>query len=1602
MQSSKKSGNIFTPNLLLAVVALHLTALLLFLTRVQLQISIEPGQQVLVAAFATFIAIGLAAFCLRQHSVYEAPPFLYWGLGVLSFSVLEFLHIMALSGASFLTPISDPANAALVFSTSALLSLALMLLAGLIHDVRARGAALSAWLFFIGLSGVWIVLPFLGGLKLITAAGEVTAIKTGLNLITAFSFGVCLFILLFRRSRPDKRISFWSVMALLFGLFVAIHSATWVQPGGFSYFLTQIGLVLFFALLVVAVVSEKLNLVRERGIWESVEAPTNVWGPQAALEVLDQTEDGLMVTDADGSIQFVNQVFADMVGYKKNELRGWHHSAFYDNSDFQKLSANSESGPGGKQQIELDLLRRDGRRLPALLVFRQTSDHDGQVEAVRYNVRDLRKEKMRESRLRQEITDGRRELGFFQKCMERSTEGMLVADSKRNITYVNRAFQRMVGFRSDSLLGQKTSHLFPAKHAENTDDGIWQTVLEKRVWHGEVTSRRKDGTTFLGELAVVPIDGGDGDGPKYLWIEKDITRRKLLEKSLQDQAQELTQKTNELETSKFYYESLISGMSDILIVVDNSGQCKFLNEYGKKRLGCDEDGILRQDLPPFFDDLVRLDKDYGSSIKLEIRDYESALKPKKGDPFVCSWYATPLFNRQGERIGAMAVARDISEHKKLQAELEDHARTLEHSVEERTSELGRKVAQLSQLLEIGEEIRLNVDLDVLMNKVSEAIHNLGWNKVVISLRDPETGMMRAVATSGLSADELKRAMDWGDLPFQKFEMNFKDRFRIGRSYFIPAEERSADDTLSCAIMSDLGERAADEWQSLDTLLTPIRAQNEIFGAICVDDPVDRKKPTAECVFEVEILADKAASAIENARHLKAQKENDRESKFVAEIGKLLYSSLRMEQVVDAVVRKGGTEIGEFCALLLVDSEAGVLQPAAIYHHNPRIVDLFRQGTEEQPCKVAEGILGTAFLGGKELLFSQPFPSEIGDFSKTPFAHVAQEETISSMMFVPLKARGNVIGGMIYLQLDERRKYRSDKLRLARELADRAALAIENARLFQEAGEKATELENASKLKSEFLANVSHELRTPLNAIITLSDLLTRRFGKTDFEEEHKQLSIIKRSGQNLLNLINDILDLSKIEAGRIAPVYSEIPLRDVIEEAVEHIRPLCLRKNLTLDLEISRRFPKSLYTDQDKLTKALNNVLSNAVKFTRVGGIRVKAGIADRKNFKIEVSDTGIGIPADRLGEIFKEFRQIESTDSRTFGGTGLGLAITKNVLALIDGTITVESQLGKGSAFTIVAPLKRRSDLNEEEVRELDKHSSPPKALPLRPELKDDRGNLKPNRNAILVVDDESESLYVISYYLHQNGYQVIFPEADEDAIQLAQQYEPYAVILDVIMPAKSGWEILRDLKASPVTQEIPVLMTSILSERERALEMGADEYLVKPFDPEQLLAFLSSIEKKGKRKKSLIQIANFLTKKDLPQPATRHRTGNGKTSRSRILLVDDDSDTQYALQLILEGEGYEVDFAKEGREALKKAESSKPNLILMDIMMPGMDGYETTQTLKRNDRLKDIPIVAVTAKAMKGDRERTLQAGCDDYISKPFVTEEILQIVKRWSNLP
>ena len=677
-------------------------------------------------------------------------------------------------------------------------------------------------------------------------------------------------------------------------------------------------------------------------------------------------------------------------------------------------------------------------------------------------------------------------------------------------------------------------------------------------------------------------------------------------------------------------------------------------------------------------------------------------------------------------------------------------------------------------------------------------------------------------------------------------------------------------------------------------------------------------------------------------------------------------------------------------------------------------------------------------------------------------------------------------------------------------------------------ERAEELQRASRYKSEFLANMSHELRTPLNSSLILARLLADNAEGNLTEEQVKFADSIHASGNDLLNLINDILDIAKVEAGKLEVRPELTPIAAVGEGLRTMFEPLAARKGLQLQIEAAPDAPRSMHTDRQRLEQILRNLLANAVKFTERGNVtlRTRAEGSDRVAF--EVRDSGIGIDASQHEAIFEAFRQADGTTNRKYGGTGLGLSISRDLARLLGGDITVASAPGAGSTFTVVLPLEYQPALAQPPLGIAPRPPAPAAARAARPapgpaptpaaapSFPDDRELAADGRRTVLVVEDDPRFAGILFDLAHELGYRCLVAQHADEGCRLAAQNAPDAVLLDMQLPDDSGLSVLQHLKENPRTRHVPVHVISVEDRSEPALQLGAIGYARKPATREQLKEVFARVEAKLSQKlkrvllveddprqqdsvKALIgdsdieivavsqgaealkalaqsvfdcmiidlklpdmngqellrrmaagesrsfppvivytgrnltrdeeaelmrysrsiiikgarsperlldEVTLFLHKVENQLSSERQKMLRTARSRDRafearrILVVDDDMRNIFALTSALEQKGADVEVARNGVEALQKLEQDPDgiDLVLMDTMMPEMDGLAATREIRKNPRWQKLPIIAVTAKAMKEDQEKSLDAGANDYLAKPIELERLFSLLRVW----
>jgi signal transduction histidine kinase/DNA-binding response OmpR family regulator len=505
---------------------------------------------------------------------------------------------------------------------------------------------------------------------------------------------------------------------------------------------------------------------------------------------------------------------------------------------------------------------------------------------------------------------------------------------------------------------------------------------------------------------------------------------------------------------------------------------------------------------------------------------------------------------------------------------------------------------------------------------------------------------------------------------------------------------------------------------------------------------------------------------------------------------------------------------------------------------------------------------------------------------------------------------------------------------------------------------------ANRTKSLFLANMSHELRTPLNAILGYSEMLQEEAAERELGAFAADLERIHAAGRHLLALINDILDLSKIEAGKMELFLERFDVGELVADVAATLRPLVEKNDDTLCLELAPELGE-MRADQTKVRQALLNLLSNAVKFTHGGTITVNAGrqVMDGAEWIVlRVADTGIGMSAEQIVKLFQDFTQADASTTRRFGGTGLGLALTRRFCQMMGGDVTLNSAAGEGSVFTITLPASVADPRPEAGAADAP-------ALPYPAEGAE--GEAPPGGGAyVLVIDDDPAQRELMQRFLRKEGFQVRAARGGREGLRLARQARPVAITLDVMMPGMDGWSVLGELKADATLREVPVIMLTMVDDPERGFALGAADYATKPVNR--------------------LRLSKILRKHTCPDPPCP------------VLVVEDDPATRAMTRNILEKEGWRVSEAGNGRVALECMERERPRLILLDLMMPEMDGFEFADRVRRHPEWRSIPIVVVTARDLSAEERQRLSGYVETILQKAGDSHEALlrQVSERLSD--
>jgi signal transduction histidine kinase/CheY-like chemotaxis protein len=634
-----------------------------------------------------------------------------------------------------------------------------------------------------------------------------------------------------------------------------------------------------------------------------------------------------------------------------------------------------------------------------------------------------------------------------------------------------------------------------------------------------------------------------------------------------------------------------------------------------------------------------------------------------------------------------------------------------------------------------------------------------------------------------------------------------------------------------------------------------------------------------------------------------------------------------------------TDQGTLFEIRISTSRFEPARVTSLLSNTETLEDRFTSGLRAARRLMDQFTVEPAVGGGTMIALGQFLPRGIrisSSDAKRIADHIARREPQDPMEEVRQQNQELII------VLEEIRKRQQELIGLNKELGDtnRGVVALHS-----ELEQRSEQLRKANDLKTRFISEMSHEFRTPINSILSLCQILMDRMDGDLTAEQEKQVGFIRKSADDLSNLVNDLLDLARIEAGKIDVHPNQFDIGDLFGAIKGVMRPLISTETVRLVFEDPSGFP-TLFTDEAKVSQILRNLISNAIKFTERGEVRVSAAMDEvREAMVFSVTDTGIGISLEQQDVIFQEFVQVRGPIQKKVKGTGLGLPLSRKLAELLGGSITCRSILGDGSTFLATIPVRH------EEGAERKKEPA-------------SQGKREADKGIVLILEDDYETVLIYQKFLQDTGFRVMDAATVSDARQILSRVTPASIILDILFSGQpDGWEFLAELKDNEATKNIPVLVVTILEDRQRGMLLGAHDFCVKPIDRKDLIRKLNNL------------------------PGAK-----------KLLIIDDEDVSRYILRGLLTGTPYVVIEARNGEEGLAKALSEKPDVITLDLIMPGMNGFEVLTILKADHRTKDIPVIIVTSKTLEDEERKELEMSALGILSKhASSTEQTIRQIRK-----
>jgi len=1178
------------------------------------------------------------------------------------------------------------------------------------------------------------------------------------------------------------------------------------------------------------------------------------------------------------------------------------------------------------------------------------------------------------------------ENAFEAKLLHTVNDAVIAVDAHFNILSWNKGAEALYGYSLAEVIGKPSTEVLHTDYLDTNRDALLTDLNQNGVWSGEVRQYRKDGAPVI-VMASINTLPADLSRSGYITVNRDITarkrdddKRKLLADATQVFSRSNADHQGVLEEIARITATAVNSVAIIRHLSDDEHWLKIVAYYDAHPNNVISDDMRLEvaqqarQLPA-----VSMASAHGSvqTLRRKIAFFAPSIDPDYfrsaftleeqqffGAASIHSYMSVPLYAAE-RAIGTLSVYRTQSE---IGGFTEDDKHLIQDLADRAAMAMGTALALQESQRELAERRRVEAHVN-FQAKLLQSIHD-----------------------AVIATDSERRITSWNGAAERLYGWTEQDVLGKDISMVLPTSFGEMDLQQFLQRIKTEGGWQADEAHAhkdghqihVHTSISPVLDENGITtGYIAIQhDITDRVRAESRVNFLAEIAPPFLQINSDEA--------------FV--------SGLIAKELVQ--------QFSDSCSIFVVSADGQSLTHLAFHDRNPEIATVIRQ--QGVRFSAASAARATQVWRTGKVYYAREVDRDRLSADLSP----AERQILMMIMprsgiMVPVSIEERIIGVIVITRRDlSWPLFEPEDVTLMQIVATRAALAISNTRLFAQAHQEILErkrvevalederallarrveertadlslvngeLNRALRAKDEFLANMSHELRTPLNSILGRSEALLEHVYGPLTEGQTKSIQGTLESGQHLLSLINDILDLAKVDSGKLTLDYDLVRIDALCMTSVRMVTEAAMHKHIKISTSLDNTV-ETIWGDERRLKQILVNLLSNAVKFTPPNGRIDIEVVANEKNrtITLAVQDTGIGIAEEDLPRLFKPFVQLDNRLTRQYEGTGLGLSLVLRLAEAHQGSVTVQSKRGEGSRFSVTLPWP--DDLADEDSQT--SYPGRPDQASLSAAVDKGEGvskNAHLDVDRVLLIEDSLSTSMQITRYLSRSGIRLERHPRGVGALEKAIQLHPDVILLDILLPDQEGWDVLRALKNHSATKNIPVVIVSVLNDPNQARDLGAAAMLVKPVNRDRLIATLHQV-----------------TQRDVRPEWSRSTDQPNSHPRRRILLAEDNQANIEIIQDYLMSQNYDVVLARNGSEAVLRAQEDSPDVIIMDIQMPVMDGLEAMRRIRNIEAVRELPIIALTALAMPGDRERCVAAGANEYIMKPVHLRQLILTLQK-----